>query len=178
MTVRDRLESAGHALGVVLVLAAVALAVVVAVPGLVGAEASYVVYSDSMSPTIEAGDLVVVTSADPASLSEGDIITFRTDGGRVTHRIVSVEESDGGLRFRTKGDANEAPDREPVRPSQVVGTVWITIPLVGHVVAFAGTDIGLLVFVVAPAVVLVVTEVYSLYSDATADHDDGEGPPK
>ncbi|MFB6143458.1 MAG: signal peptidase I [Halorientalis sp.] len=160
------------------VLAAVVIAGLFLAPGAVGAEASYVVLSDSMSPTIEAGDVVVVRPTDPAAIEEGDIITFSAarQGGpdRVTHRVVAVRETAEGRVFRTKGDANEEPDPEPVPAEAVVGTVWVTIPLVGHLLVFAGTDLGILAFVVVPAVMLVINEVYTMLRESETDGGDPE----
>lgn len=151
------------------VFLAVALPLVVAaVPGVIGAEGGYVVQSSSMAPAISAGDLIIVDDTSAERIETGDVITFR-DGGAssiVTHRVVEVDGSGEQLRFVTKGDANDAPDSEPVRPENVVGTVWFSVPLAGHIVAFANTQIGLLLLVVVPATVLVVTEAWSLYRDA------------
>jgi len=164
------LRRAGNLLGLVVLAVAVVLAVLLVAPGLVGAEASLVVKSDSMSPAIQAGDVVVVTGADAMSLSAGTVITYREPGGTVvTHRIVEVVKTDDGIRYRTKGDANEEPDRALVTPAQVRGTVWFTIPLLGHLVVFANTDLGLATLVVVPAVLLLGSELYSLYSEATTE---------
>ncbi|MHB9288140.1 signal peptidase I [Halobacteriales archaeon Cl-PHB] len=172
---RETATKIGHALGVGLVLGAVILAVLFVAPGLVGAESAHVVNSDSMSPAISAGDVVVVQDVETSALAAGDVITYRSDRPAdsqfVTHRIVDLAQSDGQRQFRTKGDANEGPDPELVPASAVQGRVWVTIPLVGHLVAFAGSDLGLVAFVVVPAVVLVLTEAYSLYQDAVVEAD-------
>lgn len=164
------LGTVGRVLGTFVILGAVALAVVVVFPGAIGAEASYVVLSDSMSPHIRAGDLVVVRSIDAEDIEVGEVITFRreTDGGpdRVTHRVVAVERTDGGPRYVTKGDASEARDQQRVPPEAVEGKVWFHVPLVGRLIVFAGTDTGLLLLVVLPSVALIASELYSLYRDA------------
>lgn len=166
------LRRIGSLVGLTVLGLAIVLAVILAAPGLVGAESSLVVESDSMSPAISAGDLVVLSATDPTSLTEETVVTFRTqtgDGTLVTHRVVDAQESSDGIRYRTKGDANEDPDRELVAPSQVVGTVWFSIPLIGYVVMFANTDLGLFSLVIVPALLLLVSELYSLYVDATSD---------
>ncbi|MEA5386390.1 signal peptidase I [Haloarculaceae archaeon H-GB11] len=171
------IRSVANALGVAVLLVALVLTVVVAVPSAIGAESSYVVLSDSMSPSIEAGDVVVIRDVPTESLQEGDVITFESsrEGGpnRVTHRIVDVMDGDDGLTFRTKGDANEEADRSLVTPSQIEGKLWFHVPAVGRAVLFAGTDLGLVLFVIVPSVLLVVSELYSLYSDATSDSGGG-----
>lgn len=166
------LRTGSRVLGALLILGAVVLAVVVVFPGAVGAKASYVVLSDSMSPQMQAGDLVVVRSVDAEDIEIGEIITFRreTEGGpdRVTHRVVAIEGTDSGLRYVTKGDANEARDQQRVPSEAVTGTVWFHVPLVGRLIVFAGTDSGLLLLVVLPSVALIASELYSLYCDAVS----------
>lgn len=148
---------------------------VAAVPQVIGAKGSYVVLSSSMSPTIDAGDVVVVRDADPSAIETGDVITYRspTDADRrVTHRVVAVQSWDGGPAFRTKGDANEEADAALVPAENVVGVVWFHIPLVGYLLQFASSTVGIALLVVVPAVLLVVTELRDLYRAATTVTDE------
>ncbi len=177
---RDNLATAAHAVGLLLVLGAAVLGVLFVVPGLVGAESSHVVNSDSMAPAIAAGDVVVVQSTGPGAIDVGDVITYRSDQPEhsqfVTHRVVEVVERGDDRYFRTKGDANDRRDPELVSRSALVGQVWFTVPLIGYLITFAGTDLGLVAFVVLPALALVVTEAYALYREASADVDtEGDG---
>ncbi|WP_327051089.1 signal peptidase I [Halomicrococcus gelatinilyticus] len=174
-----------HLGGLALLCAGVVVSVAVAAPQVVGANHSYVVMSGSMSPTIEAGDVVFVRDAAPASIEEGDVITFRsgTDSNSVltTHRVVAVDHSGGQPAFQTKGDANEDPDPRPIPADDVVGRVWFHLPYVGHLVLFAQSRLGVITLVVVPSVLLVVTEAYELAraafgdSDAGATSGEGEG---
>ncbi|GAB7093603.1 hypothetical protein JCM30237_07550 [Halolamina litorea] len=159
------LETVG---AIVLVLAVLPF-VAYAVPQAVGATNSYVVLSDSMSPEIRAGDVVIVDDVSSDSIGVGDVITYESADSdeRITHRVVAVDASDGERRFETKGDANEEADPRPVPASAVIGVVQFHIPLIGHVISFASSDLGLLLFVVLPASALAISEVYSLYRDAT-----------
>lgn len=88
--------------------------------------------SGSMGPTISPGDIVLITApAGDEPLAPGTVITFRdpvVPEGLVTHRIDGVRE-DG--QYRTRGDANESPDPDPVRPQDVVGVGRLLVPLVG-----------------------------------------------
>lgn len=103
-----------------------------AVPALVMGWQPVLITSGSMGPTISAGDLVLLGEP-PADelLSHGTVITFEdptAPGGLITHRIDGVRE-DG--MYRTRGDANEAPDSAPVAPERVVGVGRLLVPLVG-----------------------------------------------
>lgn len=163
------------ALGLLALVLAVATMGLVAVPQVIGAEHSYTVLSSSMSPTIHAGDVIVVNDVPASQIEKGDIITFVPPGGaegsganRITHRVHEVVIQNGEQHYRTKGDALESPDSWLVSPENVVGVVWFSIPFLGHFVELVNTQMGLVVFVVA-AVLLGVNELVSLYREATND---------
>lgn len=155
-----------NAVGLTILVAVVTLFAVVAVPQLTGADESYVVQSDSMSPTIQGGDVVFVERTPPEQIDRGDIITYRRgDGERslTTHRVVGIEERDDGRYFETKGDANEDPDQQLVHGDAVVGRVAFHLPYVGYAISFAGSKLGVALLLIVPGTLLVVTECWSLY---------------
>lgn len=165
----DRLNR-GVRLGVaVLLVAAVALVALLSFPGAVGAESSFIVLSGSMEPTLQPGDVVVVESADPAAVHEGDIIVFHTDGplggpatDRVTHRVVEKVHTDHGVAYRTKGDANDVPDPSLVDHSRLVGTVSFHVPFVGLAFLLLSRPLAQLSVVVLPGVWLLTWGVRTL----------------
>mgnify|MGYP006281546871 CR=1 FL=1 len=151
--------------GFLLLLAIVIPFVVYTFPATVGAEGGYVVTSGSMEPAIGVGDVVIVDDVDPATIEEGDVITYIRSGQDTptTHRVIGVEEGGDELAFRTKGDANEDPDASPVSASQVRGKILFTIPYIGYVVEFANTPYGFAALVGVPFVLLVVSELISFF---------------
>jgi signal peptidase len=167
-TIRQTLRppTVGRALLVVVLLALIAPFVVYAVPATVGAEASYVVLTASMTPAIAPGDVVIVDSVPARDIAVGDVIVFEQQAGDaipITHRVISVERpADAPPSFRTKGDANEDADLTAVTPDRVIGRVVFSIPLIGHVVQFVGTPAGFVALVVVPLGLLVVSEVTDL----------------
>src|SRR5918998_3005273 len=68
----------------------------------------------SMSPSIDPGDVVVVTPIAVSEVTEGMVLTYKIpveDHHLVTHRVVSVERgTDGTVIVQTKGDANDGVD--------------------------------------------------------------------
>ncbi|MDD1748081.1 MAG: signal peptidase I [Methanomassiliicoccales archaeon] len=103
------------------------------------------VLSGSMNPTLETGDMVVVTSVEPSELKVGDIIVFNSPiaSGLVCHRIIDVKQ-DSELVFQTKGDNNEDPDPYLVPSANVVGKVQADIPSMGYVIQYLRGPFGLL----------------------------------
>lgn len=166
-------------LGVGVFLLVLGVVVVAAIPQLVGADHSYVVQSSSMSPSIDAGAVVFVSDAPTDQISTGDVITYRDSGPdgeirRVTHRVIAVEQTDGGPQFQTKGDANEDPDPGRVSASQVVGVVQFDVPLVGYLLSILRSPVGIVALVVLPAIALGISEVRVLLSATRTDEDEPE----
>jgi len=123
----------------------------------------YVVLSGSMNPEFNTGSLVAVKAVDPTGLSEGDIITFASSGGNIiTHRIVRAE-TEGGLSFVTKGDANNVEDSGTVTASEIFGRVFLAIPYLGSMLVFSQSKQGLLTLIVIPAFLILVLEMRHLW---------------
>lgn len=114
--------------------------------------AGVTVLSGSMEPTISAGDLLVIHRE--KDYQPGDIISFWSDGMLVTHRI--VEQTSGGLV--TKGDYNNAPDRQLVLDEQIAGRVVWRIPWLGNILLFLRTPPGMLLLLAAGALVFLLPD--------------------
>lgn len=128
-----------HALGVGLsaglLLLVAALAVVLIVLPKATGSTPLTVLTGSMEPGLPPGTLLVVRPEPVERIGVGDVVTYQIASGRpevVTHRVVGIEStSDGELGFVLKGDANDEPDPDLVRPVQVRGVLWYSVPLVG-----------------------------------------------
>lgn len=138
-----------------LVLAIVGLLVVV--PRLAGAEA-YTVLTGSMAPGIQPGDLVVVKPAAADQVAIGSIVTYQLVSGEsavVTHRVIGLSiGTDGTQRFITQGDANNAPDSASVRPVQLRGVLWYSVPLLGYLNTAINGELHMVFLVLAVSALL------------------------
>lgn len=73
-----------------------------------------VIDTGSMRPTLNPGDVAILTSEPTSDLHKGQIVAFHPPGEprlTVIHRAVSVEHTKNGVIFQTKGDANNARDQ-------------------------------------------------------------------
>lgn len=78
--------------------------------------------SNSMEPTLQYGDYVVVKKS--KELKEGDIIAFRNNQGRmIVHRIVEKTFRDGQEVYRTKGDNLDEADTWVITQDNIIGIV-------------------------------------------------------
>jgi signal peptidase I len=112
-----------------------AVAVTAAAAGAIAWDAgyrAYVIRTGSMSPAFPAGTLIVDTPV-TGRPHVGDVITFRTPAGPVTHRVHSLP-SNGDIE--TKGDANRTPDAWKVQRRHVTGHVIRAVPRGGYALVF------------------------------------------
>ena len=125
-----------------------------------GGYCPFIIMTDSMQGTINAGDLIfdkVVT--DPEEIKRDDIISFFDPASRtqsiVTHRVIEITKDKDGLAFITKGDANNTHDDDPVPAKNVVGVYCFRLPGMGNVVMFMQSTTGLVVCVALPILLLI-----------------------
>lgn len=131
----------------------------------------YIVLSGSMNPEFDTGSIAFVKETLPEQLVVGDIITFRSQSGSdslTTHRIVEVVREDG-LRFVTRGDANNVNDPNPVLAENVVGMVTGSVPYVGYVLNFVQTRQGLILLIFVPGVLIILFELGKIMKYLTQD---------
>ena len=102
------------------------------------------IVSESMEPTLEINDVVVVKMCEATQLQKGDIITFQQDGRIISHRILDITKDKKIIKFRTKGDNNEIPDSDLVPESQVYGKVVFSIKKIGKIISYIQNIRGLI----------------------------------
>ncbi len=127
---------------------------------------TYVVYSGSMSPSLPAGSLIAVKPE--KNYSVGDVVSFKRSGGQiVTHRVTKVlrDETSGGAVYETKGDANNASDRELISKEQIIGEGFFALPYLGYSISFLKTKTGFIVFAIIPSVLIILSEILSIKNE-------------
>ncbi|MBP3328882.1 MAG: signal peptidase I [Clostridia bacterium] len=146
------------------------------------------VQTDSMSPTIGKGDLIIAKEVinPQEELKVGDVITFYTlmqDGagntvkGFNTHRILDVQlNNDGSVYYYvTKGDAMETEDNQKVYPDDIVArqigagvdesgnyVKGLTISGFGNALDFLQSQLGFMICVIIPLALFFIWQVYKL----------------
>ena len=94
------------------------------------------IVSESMEPTFEKDDVVIVKKSDPSILQKSDIITFQQEDRIISHRIIDIIKINDTIKFRTKGDNNEIADPNLVESGQVYGKEVFTIKKVGNIITY------------------------------------------
>lgn len=92
-----------------------------------------IVGSGSMSPEMKVGDIAIAREISPDTIREGDIIKYEREGVVTMHRVIEIQQEGGSKQFITRGDANDSPDPEPVRPEEIRGRVVFVVPKLGWV---------------------------------------------
>ncbi len=120
------------------------------------------VLSDSMSPAIKTGSVIMVKPA--LDYQVGDIVTYqygRKARNLTTHRIIGQQ----GNEFITKGDNNNAADINPVKKEQILGKVVLTVPYVAYAANFARSKFGLILLIFIPALLIIGSEGLKIFKE-------------
>lgn len=133
----------------------------------------YDVLTDSMSGTIEPGDVIMCKAVDDVnSLQVGDIITFKAPNGNFneTHRIVEIARNDDGTvkYFKTKGDNAKAVDNWQLDPQNVKAKYVKKSVFVGGLRKFMSHWYGYVVVVVIPLCIVFALIISSVVKDKLA----------
>lgn len=124
------------------------------------------IQTQSMEPTIKAGDVMIGKEVDFNTLKEGDIITYWTtvDEQKIlnTHRITKVISNGKGSvpSFKTKGDNNQIEDEYTVAAADIVAKYNSKISGLGKAVDLLETQKGFFICIVLP---LILFFLYKLY---------------
>ena len=124
-------------------------------------KSALVIATPSMSGSIEAGDLIIITKSYKYELD--DVITYfpAGEGTSVTHRIIRIE----GEKYYTKGDANNSEDPDPVFITQIAGKMTGSIPKVGIIIEWLSTWQGIAFILAVGAVVVAIVTIADGYED-------------
>lgn len=164
----EKMKKIWNACTTVLVAIVVLLALLLVGARLFGMQV-FTVLSGSMEPTYHVGSLIYVKKVDAYTLRAGDVITFMMDEDTVaTHRVVEVvpDENDATVvRFRTKGDANDAEDGTLVHYKNVIGSPVFSIPKLGYVANYIQNPPGTYIAISAGAVLLMLVFLPDLFGE-------------
>lgn len=97
-----------------------------------------IVLTESMSPAINPGDLILTASPERVEPGIGDVVSYtarRFDGapvGTFSHRIIDGDAVSG---FTLKGDNNPKPDVQRPTLDDIDGIVFFVIPFIGSLLS-------------------------------------------
>lgn len=130
-------------INVIILVAVLSILTALLLPRIFGYE-MYAVLSGSMEPTYHVGSVIYVKKMPAKEIELGDPIAFRKDSNTIaTHRVIDIDTE--GKQFRTKGDANEVEDINPVLFEKVIGKGTISIPLLGFITVGIQTKKGIII---------------------------------
>lgn len=123
--------------------------------GILGFRA-YIITTESMKPNINPGDVVIIKSIPEEELEVNDIITFKTENGINTHRIIKIENNAERL-YVIKGDNNNLEDENNITFSQILGKKIFRIPILGSIAIALQDEVYIII------VAIIVLLIYIRY---------------
>jgi len=116
--------------------------------------------STSMEPGLMPGSLILIQKE--LSYQPGDVVSLweKVNGKDelVTHRIMAI----GGNVYITKGDSNQLYDRGLTPERLIEGRVIMSIPVLGEIVLFLQSKVGLGLLMI-PIAIILVKELAGIY---------------
>lgn len=131
-----------NAAGVMLMLLVIAVMVPFTIPKLFGYQI-YGVLTGSMEPSIPVGSALFIKPCGIGEIVVGDVVTYTLGSGTdyvMSHRVIEIAEQENLLR--TKGDANNEADPEPVNTERLIGKAVLTVPGLGRAAEYLETASG------------------------------------
>ncbi len=146
------------------------------------------VISESMVPTIDRGDLIIVRTADEEDIKEDDIIVFynylpTNNGGyqqaEVVHRYIDTGV-DGN--YITRGDNNEQIDiirdangnEVELTYDDVVGAYAFRIPYLGFIPMFLGSVLDPMLFALIVVNIIIIVLLVKVLMKKPEENEDNE----
>jgi len=144
---------------------------------------TYVVLSGSMEPVYHTGSLIYVKEIeDTRNIPDGTVITYMANEDTiVTHRVVTAvpDEDDPSLiRYRTKGDANDAEDGTMVHYKNILGTPVFSIPKLGYLANYIQNPPGSYMAICFGAVFILLLFLPELLAVFLENEDEEEEKPR
>ncbi len=118
-----------------------------------------VVSSESMVPTLNVGDIILVRGVDPQTITVGTIIIFHSPydySMPIVHRVVAVNNEGGAIFFETKGDHNQIRDGWKVPAANLMGAYVAKFPYVGLLSLELRGPLGVTVIILLVALIIAV----------------------
>jgi signal peptidase len=143
-----------------------------------------VVVSDSMQPTLNVGDVIIVQGVSASQIHanpiNGDIVVFAYPSDpsfRIVHRVISiVNNTDGTWTITTHGDNNPLGDNEQFNSADLIGKVIGVVPYVGNFSIFVG-KIGDFYFFIL-IIIIIIGILLSLFTGGEEKESAEKKPPE
>ena len=114
----------------VLIVSGIVLVILIYLISDIGRFTVMAIGSESMTGTINKGDVVVIDKK-KREYKKNDIIAYNYDNTIIVHRIVGTKDFKAFIAYKTKGDANESEDSWISYKQNIKGKVLFRIKYIG-----------------------------------------------
>lgn len=105
----------------------IAIALLVVLITFISTHKVYTVYGESMEPSINSGDKILIKKCNINDISKGDIVVYeKSHGEYIIHRVIGYTTDINGVKYLyTKGDNNDKMDSIAVNEDMIIGKcIW------------------------------------------------------
>lgn len=123
----------------------------------------YVIVSESMTPELKVGDIIITKKTESKDLKPNDIIAYQGLTGDfknkiITHKIEYITKEANRYIYYTKGTANNTID-PAVYEEQIYGKMIYKTLILSYISQVVRTKIGFFLIVLIPIAIMCVIEI-------------------
>lgn len=127
---------------------------------------TFVIVSNSMSPELTIGDVILVKQKPIEDITFGDIISYQGmsgdfEGKVITHKVEQIKEEENHTIFYTRGEANTALD-PAVYDDQVYGVVIYKFIFFSIISKIIRNTFGFILLIVIPLIYIYYSEIMDI----------------
>lgn len=119
----------------------------------------YLVKTDAFD-VVSNGDAIITENVNPDEINSGNIVIFSEDDRVIIGEMQSGTLDEGIYSFSVK-DENGA--LHTLTQSQIIGKAMYVSPILGTVVGFVSSPLGMLMIAIIPCVIIIAFEIYKLF---------------
>ena len=123
----------------------------------------YVVVTDSMSPELEVGDVILSKSVNPETIEVGDVVTFVGNTGTqngliITHKVIEAPyyDEDNNGYITTQGVRQFSPVDAPVPLENVKAVMVRKMVVLGYLFNLLRRPIGFIILIFIPLMLIAI----------------------
>ena len=120
---------------------------------------SYITLSNSMSPLIQNGSLIITRRVKAESIRVGDIISYLNGTEILTHRVAGIVNNGGKITFTTKADAYEGVNSKQVPSDDVIGRFVYSVSHIGNIMIAIRNPVSISLCITGFSVYSIIAEM-------------------
>lgn len=137
----------------------------------------FIILTDSMTPELSPGDVILVEHVDPSEIKNGDYVTYNGASGDyagkvITHKVVQEPNFvNGKFYYQTQGIKSGAPLDPEISEDELIGRCVTKLTVVTFFYKIFSNTFGFIFLIVVPLIGMLIMQFIQLINDNKAEEE-------